>query len=220
VKAITIDSEVWFITSLDELRPVKGLSLADVVRGLAKRYEFVVAPTTIPQNDQGLAFQEGTFRTEGHSVAIRRLELYPDGTHIVVASDSDDADLVMRDLRDWSISIGGRPDITPILQYHVSTIVCEFVNSIDNLVADFTAISEMVSSSLDVPASVNVRALAFCADPLQSPRATKLNPTLFRIEPRDQIEFARKRYFSFANMTTRKHLELLQWLDDLAAKTK
>ena len=103
MKAVSIDSEVWFLASVDDIRPIKGLSLADIVRGVAERYEFVAAPTTIPPNDQGLVFLEGTFRADGHSVAIRRLELYSDGTHVVVASNSDDADLVMQDLRNWSL---------------------------------------------------------------------------------------------------------------------
>ena len=68
-------------------------------------------------------------------------------------------------------SIGGRANIIPILHYHVSTIVCEFMNSIDNLVSDFMAISEMISSSLDIPTPVNVRTLAFCADPLKTPKS-------------------------------------------------
>ena len=214
MKAVSVDSEVWFLAAIDDLRPIKGLTLADLVRGVAQRYEFVAAPTTIPAKDQGLVFQEGTFRAEGHSVAIRRLELYSDGTHVVVASDSDDADLVMQDLRNWTVSIGGRANVTPILHYHVSTIVCDFVNSIDNLMTDFNTISDMVSSCLDIPGPVNIRTMALSGDPLNTIRPTKLNPTLFRIEPRDQTEFSRKRYFSFANMTTRKHLGLLQWLDD------
>jgi hypothetical protein len=216
MKIVTIDGEVWFLSSIDDIRPIKGLSLIDVVMGVAKKYAFATAPNTIPKNDDGLVFEEGHLKIEEKTIPIKKLTLFNDGTHIVVPSSTDDADIVLKDLRDWGVSIGGRSDVQPILHYHASTIVCDFDHSIDHLVSGFETISSAISAHLDIPHPVHNRLLSFTADPLSmTGRGSKINPTLFRIEPRAHIEFASRRYFSVANMTTDNHIRVLTMLDEM-----
>jgi hypothetical protein len=214
VKIITVESEIWWLVRPDDVRPIKGISIHDIIRKIQETFSFALVPKELPAQDKGLVFREGFLRKDGNTIPIKAVESYQDGVHIIVDSNTDDADLVFKELRIITIELGGKTVDHPILQYHVSTIVCEFENDISGLIRNFDLVSELISSHLDVKAVIGLRGVHFAADPTTIPaRVSKINPTNFRLEPRHDATFAERRYFSLANMTTENHIAVLTSLD-------
>jgi hypothetical protein len=211
---VAVQGEVWWLARPDDIRPVKGLSIYDVLKRIQEAFSFVSTPTALPERDQGFSFREGVFRRAGGSIAIKNLELYDDGVHLKVDSSTDDADVVFQELRSMMLSVGAKPVDKPLLHYHVSTIICDFVNDISDIIKEFVQLQGNISSRLDFPAQVGLRGLHFQADPSTlPPRAAKINPTMFRIEPRNDTPLVERRFFSIANMVTDRHFEVLAMLD-------
>lgn len=214
MKIIALESEIWWLIRPDDARPLKGISIHDVIRRIQEKFTFASVPKALPAQDKGFVFREGVFRKDGDTIPIKAVKSYLDGTHVIVNSNTDDADTVFKELRQITLDLGGRPVDHPILQYHVSTIVCEFDHDISGLICNFDAISKLISSHLDVKATVGLRGVHFAADPSTiPPRASKINPTNFRLEPRHDAVVGEKRYFSLANMTTENHTAVLNSLD-------
>jgi hypothetical protein len=214
MKPIAMEGEVWWIARPDDIRPVEGLSIHDVFKKIQEIFSFVAFPTTLPLKDQGFVFREGVLRRDTNVITVKFLEIYNDGIHFGVDSSTDDADIVFHELRKMMVEFGAKPVDKPLLHYHVSSVVCEFDNDISEIVSDFRHVTELISSHLDVTATVGLRGIHFAADAATLPtRLAKINPTLFRIEPRYDATFDEKRYFSFANMTTANHMQVLTSLD-------
>lgn len=218
MNVITLDCERWALSHADEFRPVKGLSLYELVKGIAERYRFVSVPTTIPPPDSGLVFAEGALHRDDRIIQIKKLQVFPDGVNLAVASSSDDADVVWKDLREWAVSIGGRPDPKFAMEYHVSIIVCDFDHSIDVIINGSSQIMNLISSKLDVSATVHTNMISFNADRTLLSGMAHVNPSLFKIERRAEVEYSKNRYFSMANMTTSNHISVLEFIEKIAAK--
>ena len=214
MKLIIVEGEVWWIVRPDDIRPVKGLSIHDVFRKIQEIFTFATFPTTLPPKDQGFTFREGALRRESGTIPVKLLEVYNDGAHLGVDSTTDDADIVFQELRRLMLEFGAKPVEQPLLHYHVSSIVCEFDNDISGIGSDFSSVTELISSHLDIPVTVGLRGVHFSADPTVLPRRlAQVNPSMFKIEQRYDAAFAEKRYFSVANMTTEKHIRVLSSLD-------
>jgi hypothetical protein len=218
MKIVTMEGEIWWLVRADDLRPVRGLTMHQVVRKIQETFSFVSVPTSLPEEGQPLVFREGIFTHLGETIPIKLLEVYNDGTHIKVDSSTDDADIVFRKLRELVVELGGRADVVPLLTYHVSTIVAEFDNNIDQSLKNFAKIADLISNHLDVPAPVGLKGLSFQADPQKLPPLSgKINPTNFRVETRIDTTLEERRYFSIANMSTGNHTEVLTAMESMLA---
>lgn len=214
MKIIALQGEVWWLARPDDIRPVRGLSIHDVLNKLQETFSFASIPTTLPERDQGFVFREGVLRRNDYSITVKNLEMYDDGVHFKVNSSTEDADIVFEELRSMMLAMGAKPVENPLLHYHVSTVICDFDNEIGGIIAEFAELAKSIETRLDFQAPVGLRTLHLAADPLILPqRAWKINPTAFVIEPRKDTLFSEKRYFSIANMTTDKHVEILSSLD-------
>lgn len=218
---VAIDSEIWWLVRPDDIRPVKGLSIHDIVKAIQEAFTFAAFPIALPAEGQGFVFREGVFRTSGTTIAITRLDLFNDGLHLDVSSTTDDAEAVFEKLREIFLKLGAKPIDVPLLQYHVSRIVCELASDAEGLVSEFTQFSEMISTHLDIKAAVGLRSMVFSADAKTLPaHVGRINPTQFLLERRFDAALSERRYYSAANMTTSKHIEVLSWIEDrLAART-
>ena len=210
---ITMDGEFWWFVRPDDLRPVRGLSIHQVVKRIQEAFNFASVPTSLPAEGQPFIFKEGMFRQGSSDISIKFLESYNDGVHIKVKSSTEDADVVFNKLRQVSTELGGRSNITPLLTYHISTIVVELDSGISKAVANFSEIVSMISDHLEISATVDLKAIVFGGHPVNSsPLIQKLNPTNFRLERRVDTSFEENRYFSTANMSTSAHVEVVRSL--------
>lgn len=216
MKIVALDCDFWALSHADEIRPVKGISLFDIIKGLSDRYKFASIPTPSPANNSGLVFEEGVFRSGTKSVQIRKIQIFPDGINISVASDSEDVDEIWQDFLSWAVSIGARDDIVFETQYHLSMIVCELERSLSRLIREADALAAFISNRLDISSDVFANGFSFSADPTTAKGRFNLNPSHFKIEQRLGTLHSANRYYSLANMTTKNHLAVLEYLENIA----
>jgi hypothetical protein len=219
MKLITMESEIWWLARADDIRPVRGLTIHQLARRIQETFSFVTVPTTLPAEGQPFAYRDGMFQNGSETISVRLFESFNDGVHVKVDSTTDDADIVFNKLRQIAVELGGKEEITPLLSYHVSTIVAEFRASFDSIIKDFSDLAKLISDNLDIHAEVGLRGIHFGADQHNLPlQLGKINPTAFRIENRFDAKFEEKRYFSVANMTTTNHIKVLEALDSVFAR--
>ena len=216
MNTLTIDGEFWWFVRPDDLRPVRGLSIHQVVKRIQEAFNFASVPTSLPAEGQPFIFKEGVFRQGSGDISIKFLESYNDGVHIKVESSTEDADIVFNKLRQISVELGGRPNITPLLTYHISTIVVELDHGINQAIDNFSKITSLIADHLEISATVGLKGIVFGGEPVDSsPLLQKLNPTNFRLERRVDTSFEENWYFSTANMSTSAHIEVVRSLEAL-----
>jgi hypothetical protein len=216
MKLVSMEGEIWWFIRPDDLRPIRGLTVHQLVAKIQAAFHFISVPTTLPAEGQPYLFREGMFAHGEQTISIKFLEAYNDGTHVKVDSSTEDADVVFQELRKLIVELGGKSNIVPLLTYHVSTIVAEFSNNIDQSLKNFSRVSDLISTHLDIPTRVGLKGLVFGADrPPLSPLLAKVNPTTFRLETRVDAALEEKRYFSTAHMSTSNHVEVLTALDSM-----
>lgn len=212
---LTIEAEIWWIGLSDEIRPERGINTREMIQRVATELQFFVVPTAVPA-EGGMVFERGSLG----SINIARLTVYSDGLSVSVPGPTDDAETVMAHCLELFHSLGVRRPITPPLHYPVSRLIADFDYSIDSLLRPSSAL-DLISKNLVIPAKAHLLNFVIAADPLTLPkRAAGINPTLFRIERRDGIEYEKNRYFSTANVPTSAHRAILEQLerDALSAK--
>lgn len=211
MKIISGESEVWWIALADELRAERGTNAREMIARVGSHFQFLSVPTQIP-TEGGLVFERGSLG----EIVVGRLTIFPDGLNILVPSTTDDAERVLQSAIELFFSLGVRRPITPPLHYPISRIIADFDNSIDALVR-LSSIYESIGKKSAFPGQPQLLNLSVNVDPSLLPkRLGAINPTLFRIERRSDIEYSRNRYFSYSHMTTENHIAILHELDQAA----
>ncbi|MGH7039294.1 MAG: hypothetical protein ACREE1_14265, partial [Stellaceae bacterium] len=135
------------------------------------------------------------------------------------AINTDDAELLIRDLFEWGVKTFGFRRSTSIPHFiYSSQVVVDFDVSIDNLISDLSNIVNLLNGSLTKCGSGNfdlhLARFAISADPhvVRFPAQSA-----FYIEPRAGVPITAHRYFSGAPLPTSLHLELLVQIEKLIA---
>lgn len=214
------EGQAWLIVKADEVRAAAGLPVVPAIERVRTHFQFLSWPTTIPTPNSGYVFQQGAFNNKGKIIAITGLTIYADGIHVHTQSTTEDTDDVLAEVVTLLQDMGMRVPKAIIASYHVSTIVADFSKNINCLLTAFRSISSFIGDR-DYKAPLEVGLLSLYAD---ATKLTKpfdgLNPTLFRIDRRVGVSFEENRYFSLANTTTEKHLEILNYIERCVFETK
>lgn len=213
MKILTTDSKLWWLAVADEIRPQRGMSVVDSVRRFAETFQFASQPATFPGPNDGYRFQEGSVLIGESRVAIKEITIFNDGVSVEVYSNTDDLmatlDRVLEVLR-W---FGFRnPTTSPTLLYN-SLISVQMDGSMNHLVTCYDPLARLMSEVFGVSGPCDARAIEFSMDPKLGP---PLNPTVFRLERRSNVEYSENRYFSVANTTTANHIRLLREVESRA----
>jgi hypothetical protein len=210
MKIQTIDAQVWWIASADEIRPTDGLP-PQWFEAVKTKFGFAQYELQ-KQQAQGLDFRSGSFGVGDRFISVPLLSVYNDGVSVAVQSHTRNAELVLQEVLTLFASMGVREPITPPIHYYVSTIVADLTSSIDHLFAP--ALLKNISAAMPIEGDARCLHFAFHFDPLTVPnRIAQVNPSNFRIERRTHVPYDQNRYFSQANTTTEKHVELLEQID-------
>src|SRR5262245_2974572 len=212
----TIESQVWWIASVDEIRPRNGLPSPSVwMEALQKKFRFAQLPTELPKPGQGFDFKVGHAEINVETISVPLLSIYNDGASVGVQSNTRNAEIVLQEALAVFFSLGVREPTTPPMHYYVSTIVADFTTSLDGLFAP--RLLKDISAAMSLQGEAHCLAVHFNFDPSKIPgRIAHLNPTSFRIERRVGVPYEQNRYFSGANTTTEKHIELLEQIEKAA----
>lgn len=220
--SIELGRVVQFLVA-DEIRPTKGIYLAEIIRLVADRYGFGNVPTVPQVGQTGAKFQNGRLVSGDKSVNISELALHNDGIAVSTFLGTDEADFVLQDFWAWSKqAFGFREPSTKRLKIFESHFVVDFDESIEAAFGRFEPITSEMQAALkesynyDHPVQFN--RVTFSVDLASAPPLPGTR-TDFWIERRVGVPFSQNRYFSACGLPTEKHLRLLERFER-AAKGK
>jgi hypothetical protein len=195
----------------EEVRPLSGLYLPDLIRKISERYGFAIVPPNYETvMKEGAKYKEGRFLTEGRTIAIKEMGFFVDGV-LAVTWNTDDAEVVLNDLIVWAAQdFGFREPRTKLPRRFVSSVVVEFDVELSRAITAFDELQEGFASAIKenyrMDPEINASKISLSADP------TKLRPQStfeFTIERRTGRPFSENRYFSSATLPTPSHLDML-----------
>jgi hypothetical protein len=217
MKVHLIESEVWWIGLLDEIRPTHGLDTGAAFAALQQAFGFPVIPIGPVKQGGGIEFTHGALREGAEPILVTKMVIYSDGVSIQVPTDTGKAEIALQKTLAIFSSFGVREPITPPLHYYRSMLVADFSTSLNHLFP--SSLLEKIAGAFSFEAKAEFSRIDFNADKTTlSYRARSINPTNFSIERRTDVPYDQNRYFSQANMTTEKHIEFLEQFERLAAK--
>ena len=206
---------------MDEVRPLHGIYMPDVILKIGNRYRFVTRPMEInAETANAITFEIGIIQIGDQQTAIASLGVYNDGI-LVVCRDTNDADRVTDDFISWATEEFSLRQIqTHIPRKHTSHVVVDFDVSLDAIVSSFTAIASIFELALKADQGVQiaprVQRLVLASDPLDG---LPLAQTSFTLEPRSGTPFSSQRFFSAAPMSSEAHLNMLTAIEDVLRKS-
>jgi hypothetical protein len=217
MKIQTIDGELWWLANGDEIRSPRSFSLRETLDLIRESFGFFAWPLAIPSGNEGYSFQHGSLRTDKDVVVIRQLVLYNAGIHVSVAGSTDGADLVFEKVAEIFRGLGVREPVTPPVKFYRSNITCDFERSLETLFAQYQSISSILRGKGCLPEKpMHESGIAFSADPTTLPaNLASINPTIFTVNRKIDVNFAMNRYACFANMRTVEHLDALAQIERL-----
>jgi hypothetical protein len=209
--AVRLARSIWFIPQYF-LNP-RGLFLRPASVATKERYQFLKGPVdngSINSNEP--KYEQGAFKTASGVIQIVTMTLHADGIVVDTRSSTEDADAFLEDLASWVAKEYGLPLFSdlPIKRAYIS----ELNITLDKPPAFFNpkldAFFRSVSSAL-APEKTPTGFLSwqFSSDPTVHPIQRN-----FRVDREVNTSFDSNRYYSFAALTTKQHLELLAKMEE------
>jgi hypothetical protein len=216
----TESGRVVLLFPIEEMRPLRGLVLAESVRLIAERYQFMYPPdlSSWENIEKGpLLFRSGKLERNGSAIALGELGIYRDGIS-VNAMSTEIAEEIMNDLFDWSKRTLGMRELQrlPRKSYY-STITVEFEHELGGLFSQYIRIVSLFSQSFNEAYNTQhemaLTRLGFSVDPTKVPQSSLVGE--FVIERRVNYPYDAQRFFCSAPLPTDGHIRLLQQLENL-----
>ena len=208
---------------LEEIRPLGGIHIPEVIQSIKDRYSFSYAPDlSLPWekvNQQGLQFRLGKLETDSGQIYIQELNALPDGI-VATAQRTDEAEVFIDDLMAWMKNSLGMRDLSspPTLWFH-SQVVVEFDGEINHLLKTFDKISsslgKFLSKEYKIKEPVQLSKLTLGCDRLTLPTSAPVAE--FALERRINRPYDEQRFISGAPLRTSDHLRALEILEQAAA---
>lgn len=201
----------------DEIRPINGIDLLAICRGIAARYDFSKVPQSLEGFIQptGLKFEQGRLSDESAStILISDLSLFNDGM-IVTCANTELAEAVVDDVLHWLISSGSiRIPKTLRPRTYTSNIVVEFdkvpPQRLSTLFKTTATLNRLLKDQYGVSFDASLARLAFMADPKTKPSYMNFS---FVLERRPDIEYDRNWFWSSAPLKFANHIALLEAME-------
>jgi hypothetical protein len=216
MRVVTYDTgQIVYLVPLDEVRPLSGVFLPDLLRGVGDRYQFVQDVTDLGEAiKSGAKFQNGRIHDGQKTIFIRGLEIHSDGV-LITTHQTDDTEFVFNDLSSMLASaFGFRSPINEIKKRYFSVVIVEFDALLENLINGFSEIANAFSDQLSHDAGIvstpMLSRIAFGADPKTLPQF--VNAQLI-IERRTEVSYDLNRYFVSAQLKTASLTSLLEKIE-------
>jgi hypothetical protein len=205
----------------DEVAPLRGMYVPEMLRLVKERYGFSVEPTIQETLKTGAKFEHGRLVAGTKKINIRELGIFNDGI-AAAATNTDDAEYVLEDVENWIKQMFGmREAKTRKLRQFDSSLVVEFENAVESAIRIFQKLKGTYEKALKETykqdLSIGLSGFDFNVDPLSVTAPLRTN---FGIARRTGISYLENRYFSTATLRTQTHTALLESLDELLATKK
>lgn len=206
---------IWLFDTF-RLNP-RGISNKVLIEGVKSRYDFSKAPSSmLEQENGGLVFDHGEFKTEDGKRIYVNLKAYSDGIIGTTMSSTQHATEFLTDLGLYIASLGfSFPPDEHIRKGFASVLLVESdvelirINPALKKVLDFIH-SRLVSLDGN-PRNYQISGIGAWTEDNQKPYA----PMAFRFERRIGTPFRENLYYTEAPLQTEEHLELLNQLEEM-----
>jgi hypothetical protein len=201
---------------LEEIRPRRGLVLAELVTGILERYGFLNFPDiTKPDQARSVTFRNGHVSHEDGNVEIMEFSIFNDGV-VAEARTTELAEFVIDDFLAWGESrFGFRRAISEPRSFYLSHIIVEFSTNFDSAMRQFDGVRKILEQNLaelyGSHSQVQFAKIGFSKDLTQTP--DRLLYTDFSIERRVDTAYELNRFYCVAPLPTGKHVEVLEALE-------
>jgi hypothetical protein len=210
---------------LEEFTPAAGANSPSIISLIAQRYGFAIVPTITTREDlnkNGLVFGMGHFQYDGQPLIVTDFAIYTDGL-AAVAQRSEWAEAFLDDVTSWvRTEFGFREISSPTRKLYSNSVVVDFENSPSRLVRQFKQIADFISDRTVTLTSdrkqMNFARLDFEIDKMTL-GGGQVATSKFTLERRAGVGFEQERYFSSAPMTTADHIETLEQIERVAARS-
>lgn len=195
----------------DEVRPIGGYYLPDMMRLISERYGFSQAPSIEDMKLRGGVFKDGRLVSGANKINIIEIGVFNDGIY-ALAEDTATANFIIDDLITWAEqAVGLRPSITKMPRKYDNAVVVEFEANIEKRLNIFDELMSSYNEALvnlyNQAVSVSFCRIDFAFDPLE---VNLLLDTRFTIERRAGSPFSSNRYHCVAPLKTEMHIALLE----------
>jgi len=209
-------AQVAYLASPDEIKPVSGLYLPDLIAKISARYLFAMPPTDLAEAiKNGAKFATGRYMHDGRLISIQKLDVYRDGV-IIGTNNTEDSDLIMNDIVNWMRGeFNFRVPLTSRKRY-VSQIVVDFEIEFEKHMGIAAAVAEMCAGEFkgvsEFDHVMQIGQFSVEIDPANMPQYVN---TKFLFERRIGYTYNVSRYLCSAPLPTVSHMTLLQRIEDL-----
>ncbi len=215
--SINLARSIW-LGQLIDLNP-RGINLDPLlIPLLIKRYKFkkFPLPGEILDNKKGIKFEEGEFKTKkDESISILAFTIYSDGFMVDSRSSTKDSEDFLEEILTAAreeFNLTPYEEVVKKKNYLSQMFVSTDKSLTLSLNPKLEKISEYLSRNIIgfENASFELGGISFWPD-----QKLPTNPAPFTLERQLGAPFSVKRYFSSAPLTTEKHWDLLNTLENI-----
>ena len=202
----------------EEIRPTRGLPIAEAVISVRDRYGFLQAPNLdrpISELDQeGYQFTGGTFVCRNENFTINEFTIYNDGISIT-SWNTDTSELFFEDLMSWAREeLEFRPFVHGPMKIYRSNITVKFDQPLSQIIKGFDKFSNALSTALEMHTEFSMPVdLIRIGMGVDQSKFGKLSQIPFSMERRIGVSFDEEWYFSEAPFPSKTHIRLLEELE-------
>ena len=215
MKIVSIQQgKVTWLFEIDELNP-RGLDIQPVVLAVKNRYGFSTPSKRedIENRTDGIKFENGRYKLNEREAIGVQLTAYDDGLIAEVKTDTDLAEEFLGDaVAFFQQQIGmhnepsmGSRELLVSRKMYTSTLVFESQSGFEKV----NAILEPICTLLNEASGRDYFVKGFTV----GSGGTASNDEIFTIERRASLPLSSNRYFSFARMTTKAHIAVLEKIE-------
>jgi hypothetical protein len=210
-----------YIVAWEEIRPLSGITPNVLVPALTERYQFRFPPEPARSWVDSLSrvseFRGGVFEYDGRQIPVLGIIIYSDAI-AVECYHTDDSEIVMNDLMQWSRELGFRDPVRPLKKLYMSKLVAKFDTDLEGLFGRWSELQALMVN----PATAHygnispfgALHLEFRSDAQKIVNAALVSNYVF--ERRLNEGYSENRYVCVAPLSTPEHIAFLERVEALA----
>jgi hypothetical protein len=189
----------------------------EILTEIQKQYSFAICPGYVEaaqalQDDKGIEFQIGRYRTSGCEEIEIALSVHQDGIIVDSQNSTKTSVLFADDLLSWmtkEFGLAGYKELVTRRMFVSEVYITMECNGLTFSPA-LDSIRKSYARDIGIDDSqVTIGSFGFWIDP-----AAKLNRVNFRLERTEGVDFELVRYYAVAPLATGKHLDLWETLEN------
>jgi hypothetical protein len=210
--------------SADDVLPVRGLVINDLIRFIGDTYQFIVRPqiTSEIALAQHFTFQAGEFSKGDDKFAIAQLSILPNGD-VITATSTDIAQMIMDDyIERLDNVLNFRFGSAKMQRFYLSSLVVEFeAPGIAENIESMAKIESILNREIHRPEMpFKIKRLAFGYGDVNAQQILSIDSiekSDLVLERRSGEPYSNNRFYSSAPVSTSEHVRILNLIEQALA---